>query len=75
MRFIKTFILHLYVDPEAPERLCGELNPLPDSKGHTFRNQAELIALLLFGNQTPQSSRQVPENSQSTQNLSDEAIP
>jgi len=75
MRFIKTFVLHLYVDQEAPERLCGELNALPDGKAHSFRNQAELAELLLFGGRMQPSSAQAPQESPTNEGLSDEAIP
>jgi hypothetical protein len=46
MRSIKTFVLHLYTDPEAPQRLCGEARLLEDVEFHSFKNAAELDALL-----------------------------
>jgi len=46
MRFIKTFVVHLYVYREAPERLCGDVRPLDEPKNYTFKNQVELEELL-----------------------------
>jgi|WetSurMetagenome_2_1015567.scaffolds.fasta_scaffold1024054_1 hypothetical protein len=46
MRFIKTFIIHLYIDVDVPRQLCGNLNPLPGRKVFPFQNQAELSMLL-----------------------------
>ncbi len=46
MRAIKTFILHLYVDPEAPERLCGNLRPLEEPESYPFKNKTQLEELL-----------------------------
>jgi hypothetical protein len=34
MRLIKTFLLHLYVDSEAPERICGNVRPLEDTESY-----------------------------------------
>ena len=46
MRFIKSFMLHLYVDSEDPERQCGDLQAVSDRKSQLFKNQSELINLL-----------------------------
>lgn len=46
MRFIKTFVLHIYFDPEVPERLCGEVRSLDDTKNHLFKNWIEFDGLL-----------------------------
>ena len=46
MRFIKSFMLHLYVDLEDPERQCGDLQAVSDRKSQLFKNQSELINLL-----------------------------
>jgi hypothetical protein len=46
MRFIKTFILHLYVDSDAPERLCGDIRPLDEAESYPFKNQIEFEQLL-----------------------------
>ncbi len=54
MRFIKTFVIHLYVDLEADDLLCGDLKALPDQEVHVFKNPPELIRLL-------QSFRQVSQ--------------
>jgi hypothetical protein len=75
MRSIQTFILHLYVDPEAPERLCGDLNALPEGKAHSFRNQAELIGLLLLGARGQPTSRLHQEETQINIVLSDKVNP
>ena len=64
MRLIKTFVLHLYVDTEASERLCGDLQAMPDRKSLAFKNQAELITRL------QQSIRQALEKTKSTESLS-----
>jgi hypothetical protein len=52
MRSIKTFVMHLYVDPDAPERLCGDVRLLEDMESHPFKNLRDLDALLrgLVGN-------------------------
>jgi hypothetical protein len=46
MRLVKTFVLHVYVDSDDPERLCGELQRLPDRKNYPFKTYAELLGLL-----------------------------
>lgn len=46
MRFIKSFMLHLYVDSDDPERHCGDLQAVSDRKSQLFKNQSELISLL-----------------------------
>jgi hypothetical protein len=46
MRLIKTFILHLYFDADAPERLCGSIRLLEDSEDHPFKNQIEFEEVL-----------------------------
>jgi hypothetical protein len=46
MRSIKTFILHLYVDPDVPDRLCGDVRPLEERAVCPFKNQTELEELL-----------------------------
>jgi hypothetical protein len=46
MRFITTIILRLYVDPDVPDLLCGNMQ-LPSSQDiFSFKNEADLIALL-----------------------------
>ncbi len=64
MRFIKTFVLHLYIDSEADGRLCGDLKALSDKKMHFFKSLSELAALL-------QSFRQAPRTPGSPADLSD----
>jgi hypothetical protein len=46
MRFIKTFILRLYIDPEMPEQLCGEVHPVEETGNHPFKNRTEFEELL-----------------------------
>ncbi len=46
MRQIKTFILRLYIDSEAPERLCGDVQVLPKLKTFPYKNKESLIVLL-----------------------------
>jgi hypothetical protein len=46
MRLIKTFVLRLYVDSDAPERICGDLQPLPKPKTFPFMNEDGLSILL-----------------------------
>ena len=46
MRLIKTFLLHLYVDSEAPERICGKVRPLEDLESYSFKSDTQLEALL-----------------------------
>jgi hypothetical protein len=46
MRFIKTFILHLYFDTDSPDHLCGNLQLLPDRNLTAFRNKTEMLGLL-----------------------------
>ncbi len=46
MRAIKTFVLHLYLDTEAPERVCGDVRPLEDPESYPFKNPIEFETLL-----------------------------
>lgn len=46
MRFIKSFVLRLYIDPDAPDLLCGTLQAPPDQEVFSFKNEAALITLL-----------------------------
>ncbi len=46
MRFTKTFLLHLYMDSDAPERICGDLRPLEDSERYSFKDFKELQELI-----------------------------
>ena len=56
MRFIKTFVLHLYIDSEADDLLCGDLKALADKKVHYFKCVSELAALLQSFRQAPGSA-------------------
>jgi hypothetical protein len=46
MRSIKTFVLRLYFDVDAPERLCGNIRSLEDTDNHPFKNQIEFEEVL-----------------------------
>jgi hypothetical protein len=46
MRSIKTFVLHLYTDSDAPERLCGDVRPLEDLESYPFKDEYEFEILL-----------------------------
>lgn len=46
MRFIKTFILRLYIDPDVPDLLCGSLRHSSGRENFPFKNGAALIDLL-----------------------------
>ena len=46
MRLIKTFILRLNIDHDQPNRICGSLQALPDSKTYSFKSDAELVHIL-----------------------------
>lgn len=46
MRFLMTFVLHLYLDSECTNVLCGNLQTLTEDKPAAFKNKVELLALL-----------------------------
>lgn len=46
MRLIKTFVLHLYVDSDAPDRVCGGIRPLDDAVSYSFKDPIEFEELL-----------------------------
>jgi hypothetical protein len=46
MRFIKSFILRLYIDPDVPELFCGTVQIPPDGEILPFKNKAALLHLL-----------------------------
>ena len=46
MRFVKTFVLQLYLDTDAPERLCGGVRALEAGEIQLFKNEAEFEAVL-----------------------------
>lgn len=47
MRFIRTFLVRLYMDTDAPDRLCGELRPVETRGTYPFKNEYSLTELLL----------------------------
>ncbi len=46
MRSIKTLVLHLYVDVNVPERMCGNIRSLEEDEGVPFKNIVELENIL-----------------------------
>lgn len=46
MRFVKTFVLHTYMDTELPGQICGNLQVLPKRKTSPFKNDSELLFLI-----------------------------
>jgi hypothetical protein len=46
MRLIKTYLLRLYADTDASERICGDLRPLDEKQSYSFKNVNELNLLL-----------------------------
>jgi hypothetical protein len=38
--------LRLYVDPDAPDRLCGDLRPLETQEVYPFKDETDLMRLL-----------------------------
>lgn len=46
MRIRKSFLLHLYIDQDAEDELHGNLVSLSDQIIHSFKNTAEMLALL-----------------------------
>ncbi len=46
MRFVQTFLLRIYVDPQFPSRLCGELRPIEKREIYPFKNETSLMELL-----------------------------
>ncbi len=46
MRLVKTFILHLYVDTNVLERLCGDVRSLEEKESTSFKDKYELERLL-----------------------------
>jgi len=46
MRLTKTFILHLYIQEDSTEKLCGDITMLPERKPLTFKTAQEMVDLL-----------------------------
>ena len=42
MRFVKTFVLRLFVDSNTPERVCGSVRRLDEPESHPFKNIGDL---------------------------------
>ncbi|HEY3343891.1 MAG TPA: hypothetical protein VGJ97_03120 [Anaerolineaceae bacterium] len=66
MRFIKTFVMHLYVDPDTPERLCGNVRLLEEPESHPFKSFQYLDALVrgLVGSPEPSQLSSPGDDSQ-----------
>lgn len=46
MRLLKTFLIHLYTDTEAVDRVCGDIHPLDEEESYSFKNGKDFICLL-----------------------------
>jgi hypothetical protein len=46
MRLIKTYLLRLYTDTDAVERICGDIRPLDEDQSYPFKNIDDLLARL-----------------------------
>jgi hypothetical protein len=42
MRLIKTYLLRLYADTDASERICGDIRPLDEDQSYPFKNMDDL---------------------------------
>ena len=46
MRLIKTYLLRLYADTDASERICGDIRPFDEKQSYSFKNLDEFTALM-----------------------------
>lgn len=46
MRLIKTYLLHLYADSDASERICGDVQSLDEKRRYSFKNLDEFSMLM-----------------------------
>ena len=46
MRLIKTYLLRLYADTDASERICGDVRPLDEKRSYSFKNLDEFTVLM-----------------------------
>lgn len=46
MRLIKTYLLRLYADTDALERICGDLRPIDAKRSYSFKNLDEFTVLI-----------------------------
>ncbi len=46
MRLIKAYLLRLYADTDASERICGDVRPLDEKRSYSFKNLDELTLLM-----------------------------
>jgi hypothetical protein len=61
MRYIRTFLVHLYIDTETPRRVCGKLQALPDRKSYLFKSETALVDALI---QLAQEPAQLPRSNE-----------
>jgi hypothetical protein len=55
MRYIKTFLLHLNIDVEMPDRTCGDVRPLDETRLYPFKDFRNFEMILLqLANKRPQ---------------------
>jgi hypothetical protein len=47
MRFMKTFVLHLYIDSNVPDRICGDIRPLDETGVYPFKALRDFETVLL----------------------------
>jgi hypothetical protein len=66
MRLIKTYLLRLYTDTEATERICGDIRPVEEKHTYPFKNTNDFLILLrrLVGESQNASILQGDANSQ-----------
>lgn len=57
MRSTKTLILRLYVDSEAPDRLCGNIQLPSEQHAISFKTDIALIRLLRQLNTSPPQNK------------------
>ena len=46
MRLTKTYLLRLYADTDASERICGDVRPLDEKQSYSFKNLDEFTVLM-----------------------------
>ncbi len=64
MRFVKSFILRLYIDSDVPDLLCGDVQIPSSQEIFSFKSEAALIKLLhQFGILTAKNIHSNPRRS------------
>jgi hypothetical protein len=46
MHTLQTFILRLFIDLDALDRLCGSVQAITEKESHPFTSEEKLVALL-----------------------------